>query len=65
MIIVTLIFTLIACYGAFPFLILGIVITKKQTEEKLKILEQYYEEKRWEMGMQEFIIELAGITASQ
>lgn len=46
MITVTLILTLIACYGAFAFLIIGIVITKKQTEDKLKILEQYYEEKR-------------------
>lgn len=46
MITVTLILTLIACYGALTFLILGIVITKKQTEEKLKMLEQYYKEKR-------------------
>ena len=46
MITVTLILTMIACYGALAFFIFGIVITKKQTEDKLKMLEQYYEEKR-------------------
>ena len=43
MITVTLILTLIACYGAFAFLILGIVITKKQAETQEEIWRQFYE----------------------
>ena len=46
MITTTLLITMLACYGALAFLILGIVITKKQTEEKRKMWEQYYKEKR-------------------
>lgn len=43
MITITLIFTLIACYGALAFLILGIALAKKQAETQEEIWRQFYE----------------------
>lgn len=43
MITITLILTLIACYGAFAFFIFGIALAKKQAETKEEIWRQFYE----------------------
>ena len=43
MITITLIFTLIAFYGAFAFFILGIALAKKQAENQEEIWRQFYE----------------------